>query len=835
MKNAKESGINPPADVNNYRDWPEYKPWIIEPKWQNLWEETGLYRTREAPGANKYYCLDFFPYPSGEGLHVGHCRNYVPTDVIARDKRMSGFNVLHPMGWDAFGEPAEQFAIAHNVHPRITTDQNTANFKRQMKSIGTSYDWRREIDSSQPEFYRWTQWFFLLLYRKGLAYRDMNWQWWCPTCQTTLSSHEAIGGVCWRGHSGITKREIPAWYFRITAYADELQFALEDIDWPEPIKTMQRNWIGRSEGVEIEFRTRKGQALPVFTTRPDTIFGATFFVIAPEHPLVSRLTTSEQKQAVESYVKIAIQRSEIERMSEAREKTGVFTGSFVINPINGVQIPVWVADYVLPSYGSGAIMGVPAHDQRDFEFAQNYGLEIRWVISSDVARDQRFESAYTGPGKMINSGQFDGISNTDGIERITTELEERKLGWRTVQYRMRDWLISRQRYWGTPIPIVYCDNCGEVPVPEQQLPVLLPNITDFAPDGSGRSPLARVPQFVNTKCPKCYGAATRETDTLGGFACSSWYFLRFTSPNYESGPFDPQKARYWMPVDLYVGGAEHAVLHLLYARFWTKVLADAGMVTFREPFSKLLNQGQMMGPDGSRMSKSRGNVVTPDHMIEAYGADALRLYEMFMAPFEQDANWNTDGINGTYRFLKRTWHLYKESYTASAQAKVEDLEVERWLHKTIRDVTERIEDFRLNTMVSALMEFVNALTAIYQKGDWRTRSYHRAMETLLVLMAPAAPHISEEIWRLTGHPSSVHQEPWPQWNPRYLQEEVVDIAVQVDGKVRATMIVERNADQDEVASKARSHPKVSPYLVGSEVVTVIYIPRKIISIVTRKI
>jgi leucyl-tRNA synthetase len=815
--------------------WPAYQPQTIEPKWQQWWEAQGLYLAHESSDKPKYYCLDFFPYPSGDGLHVGHCRNYVPTDVLSRFKRMRGFNVLHPMGWDAFGEPAEQYAVAHGVHPRLTTDRNTANFRRQYTLIGASYDWSREIDSSKPEYYRWTQWFFLLLHQRGLAYRDTNWQWWCPTCQTTLSSHEAVGGVCWRGHTGVTKREIPAWYFRITAYADELLSGLDEIDWPEPIKAMQRNWVGRSDGCEIVFRTAAGAAVSVFTTRPDTIYGVTFFVMAPEHPLVAELTTPEQQTAIQAYQVAAAQLSEVDRMAETRLKTGVFTGGYVVNPLNGQRVPVWVADYVLAAYGTGAVMGVPAHDQRDFEFAQRYGLPVVPVIVPEGAPlDAPLTAAYVEDGVMINSGTFNGLPNREAGQRLGAHLAERGLGGPKVQYRMRDWLISRQRYWGTPIPIIHCPACGEVPVPQDQLPVLLPKMDNFQPDGSGRSPLARLPEFLHTSCPRCGGPAQRETDTMGGFACSSWYFMRFTSPQYDQGPFDPAALRYWMPVDLYVGGAEHAVLHLLYARFWTKVLADAGLVPFREPFAKLLNQGQLMGPDGVRMSKSRGNVITPDSMVETYGADALRMYEMFMAPFDQDVNWSAAGINGLRRFLNRLWNLYAETYQASTGAVGIDPALERLRHMTIRGITERIETLRFNTMVSTLMEFINALQECRRAGAWQTLTYHQSLETLLVLMAPAAPHITEELWQLTGHTGSVHQQPWPAWSPELAQAELVPVAVQVDSRVRAVIDVPADATQDEVQAQALANPKVQQHLSGRSVAKVFYAPGKIFNLVTRR-
>lgn len=825
-----------------FKTWGEYRPQTFEAKWQKYWEENGSYQAQNFSDKPKYYCLDFFPYPSGEGLHVGHCRNYVPTDLISRFKRMQGYNVLHPMGWDAFGEPTEQFSVSHGIHPRISTDRNTANFRRQMTMIGASYDWSREIDSSRPEFYRWTQWFFLLLYRKGLAYRDTNWQWWCPTCQTTLSSHEAAGGVCWRGHTGITRREIPAWYFKITAYADELLEELDEIDWPKKIVTMQRNWIGRSEGYEIDFvidspGIREGDVVTVFTTRPDTLFGATFFVLAPEHPLVDTLTRPEMKAKVEAYREQSSRQSEVERMLENREKTGIFTGSYVINPLNGERLPVWIADYVLPGYGTGAIMGVPAHDQRDFEFARNHGIEVRQVIhphTPQAGDRQIVEQAYSGEGTLVNSGAYDGMQNRDAIQVIGEWLEQNNAGRSAVQYRMRDWLISRQRYWGAPIPIVYCSSCGTQPVPEDQLPVLLPDMKDFLPDGSGRSPLARVQEFIHTSCPECGGLATRETDTMGGFACSSWYYLRFCSPDYDQGPFEPGAMRYWMPVDLYVGGAEHAVLHLLYARFWTKVMADAGLVPFREPFSKLISQGQMMGLDGQRMSKSRGNVVTPDKVADVYGADALRIYELFMAPFEQDVEWSSEGITGCWRFLNKVWNLYSNIYSAYNFSARTDTELDRRLHKTIRMVTERIQTLRLNTVVSDLMEFINHLSDRQRREGWETASFQNALDVFLILLAPAAPHIAEELWQKTGHKGSVHQQTWPTWDENLVKDETIQLAVQVNGRLRAVIDIPASADRNDVIDLGCSQEKVRQAIADHKIADTIYVPGKILNIVTSK-
>jgi leucyl-tRNA synthetase len=810
---------------------PEYKPSTFEQHWQKTWEDLGLFRAGKKGNKPKYYCLDYFPYPSGEGLHVGHCRNYVPTDVISRFKRMQGYNVLHPMGWDAFGEPAEQNAIINNQTPREITDQNTANYKRQMKLIGTSYDWDREIDSSHPGYYRWTQEMFLKMYQRGLAYRDKNWQWWCPTCATTLSSHEIEGEKCWRGHLGVTKKEVPVWYFKITSYADELITGLEDVDWPEPIKIMQRNWIGRSEGSEIDFRTEDGDTISVFTTRPETVHGATFFAIAPEHPIVHKLTTDTSRSEVEAYVKQAIRKSEIERISDNREITGVFTGGDVINPINGEHIPAYVADYVLPTYGSGAVMGVPAHDQRDFTFANKYQLEIREVITRDVEKSHQESLVvpYLESGIMINSGIHDGLTSKQAADQINQFLESHALGRRAVNYRMRDWLISRQRYWGTPIPIIYCDRCGEVPVSDHDLPVLLPEMDDFIPDGSGRSPLGRIADFINVKCPACGRLAQRETDTMGGFACSSWYFLRFTSPHYRLGPFDSDAVNYWMPVDLYVGGAEHAVLHLLYARFWTKVLADEGLLSFREPFARLINQGQLHGPDGQRMSKSRGNVITPDNIVAEFGADALRIHGLFMAPFEQSVDWNADGIVGAQRFLTRVWNLVLTYWSPNSDQKDPDLEKER--HRVIKIITERLEMFRFNTMISALMEFTNSLNEWVKSGNWNTATFCECLETLMILLAPSAPYITEELWSRTAHGFSIHQQKWPNYDEQLIYDEIIEIPVQVNGKLRGLIQTDSKTSQDQALQYAFEDPDIYKYLIEREITRVFYVPGKILNVI----
>ncbi len=815
-----------------------YQPQTFEKTWQKHWQEAGLFLASESGDKPKYYCLDFFPYPSGDGLHVGHCRNYIPTDVLSRFKRMQGYNVLHPMGWDAFGEPAEQYAVSHGVHPRQTTDRNTANFRRQFDLIGASYDWSREIDSSDPAYYHWTQAFFLLLYERGLAYRDTNWQWWCPGCQTTLSSHEVKDGVCWRGHSGVTRRNIPAWYFRITAYADRLLEGLERIDWPEHIKAMQRNWIGRSHGALVQFPIAGQQkTIEVFTTRPDTLFGVTFLVLAPEHTLVDLLIennpNSVERAVIEAYRDQAARQSEVDRMNEARKITGVFSGCFAVHPLTGETLPVWIADYVLPGYGTGAVMGVPAHDQRDQAFAHHFGLGVKIVIASAEGSIDPQPAPYLEEGILVNSGAFDGMINEKAASEITKELGCRALGRPAVQYRMRDWLISRQRYWGAPIPIVHCPECGEMPVPADQLPVLLPPMENFQPDGSGTSPLARAAEFVNTTCPRCGGPARRETDTMGGFACSSWYFLRFTSPHEANLPFDPEKMKYWMPVDLYVGGAEHAVLHLLYARFWIKVMYDAGLVPFDEPFQKLLNQGQLMAPDGKRMSKSRGNVITPDAVVQDYGADALRLYCMFMAPFDQELRWSTEGINGARRFLNRVWMLYANLEDQTGlQPDQADAELERRLHRLTRQVTERLETLRFNTMISALMEFTNWMTERQRAGQTKTAAYRQALRQLLVLMAPAVPFICEELWQKIEPGSSVLNEAWPSYDQRLAEEDLVEIPVQINGKLR--VVIKLAADASEAEAVAKALPLLKVYLAGKQILRQVYAPGRALSLVVRE-
>ncbi len=807
-----------------------YDPRKIETFWQAQWAQQNLYVAHEDPARRKFYLLEMFPYPSGDGLSVGHLHNYVPSDVVGRWRRMAGFNVLHPMGWDAFGLPAENDALLKGLHPKDTVPRYAENFKRQLKLVGCAYDWTREINSSFPDYYRWTQWFFLLLMRRGLAYRAVGSQWWCEKCRTILANEQVVNGCCWR-HSDtpVTKKDLEQWYFRITAYADRLLAGLDGIDWPEPIKLMQRNWIGRSEGAEIGFPVTGHQESEVrfFTTRPDTVFGVSFMVLAPEHPLVAEITTADCRSTVEEYVERARRESEIERLSALREKTGVFTGAFAYNPFTQRNIPIWIADYVLMGYGTGAIMAAPGEDQRDFEFATRYGLEIPVVTAPADGSPPEPGRAFAAHGVTVNSGFLTGMPTVAAIEAVCRFVEERGLGRRAVSYRMRDWLISRQRYWGAPIPVVYCKSgCGIVPVPDEQLPVLLPDLKHYQPSGTGRSPLANVPEFLHTRCPKCGGEAERETDTLDGFACSSWYYLRFASPRYEAGPFDPEKANYWLPVDLYIGGAEHAVMHLLYARMWTKVMYDAGLIRFEEPFPVLRNQGMIWAADGQKMSKSKGNVVTPDAMVEKYGADPLRLWELFMGPFEEPTNWNEKGVVGTARYLARVWTLLRRYIGAGCPQGEPSPQTLRRVHRTIATVSEHIERLRFNTALSALMDELNYLSGLAPEEMGRV-----AVESYVLMLAPMAPHIAEELWRALGHGDSVHLQSWPKYDPELAREETVTVVVQVNGKVRERFTIDAGTPEAEVRSRALQSEAVARHLAGKAPKKIIYVPDKLVSIV----
>ena len=809
----------------------DYNPKVIEKKWQNRWANDGLYEVNEDSSKPKWYALTMFPYTSGD-LHIGHWYAMAPSDVHARFKRMQGFNVLHPMGFDAFGLPAENAAIQRGIHPYKWTMQNVENMRRQLKSIGAIYDWRREVITCQPKYYQWTQWFFLKLYQNELAYRGKAPVNWCPNCQTVLANEQVLGnGDCERCGAMVIRRDLEQWFFRITKYADELM-QHEGIDWPERIKVMQHNWVGRSSGTEISFSLDyqgiNEREIRVFTTRPDTTFGVTFMVLAPEHPLVSKLTTSEKKAEVEAYISKSRRLTEIERLSTDKEKDGVFTGAYVTNRLNGDKVPIWIADYVLLGYGTGAVMAVPAHDERDFAFAKKYNLPIRVVIAPPQWQGEELEKAYIGSGTMINSGQFDNLTSEEGIEAVSDFLEERGWGGRAVSYKLRDWLISRQRYWGAPIPMIYCDRCGIVPVPEKELPVLLPEDAEFKP--TGESPLKYNEQFVNTTCPECAGNAKRETDTMDTFMCSSWYFLRYTSLNIDNIPFDENNVRYWMPVDLYTGGAEHAVMHLLYARFFTKAIRDIGLVEFNEPFNRLFNQGIIIAQK-QKMSKSKGNVVNPDAYVAELGADAVRTYLMFVAPWEQGGEWNDSGISGISRWFNRLWKLVLDNY--KAKNKNSSRELKRNLHQTIKKVTSDLERIHFNTMISTLMEFTNHLGKIKEAGSVTVEEWRDSVETLLILLAPTAPHLTEELWQRIGNNYSIHDHLWPDWDEELAKEEEITLVIQINGKMRDRLLVPASITEEEARRLTLSRQKVKTYIDNKTITKLIYIPKRLINLVVK--
>jgi leucyl-tRNA synthetase len=978
----------------------KYIPQEFEAKWYDKWQADELYKTAQADERPKIYILDFYPYPSGDGLSVGHCRNYVPTDALSRYYRMNGYNVLHPMGWDAFGLPAENAAIKMKTNPAKLIAQFAANYKRQFGLIGISYDWSREINSSSPEYYRWTQWIFLQLYKswydprankarpiaelekelaeKGtrdipsvasadaltadqwkaldvsarkeflsnfrLAYRKPAWLNWCPDCKTVIANEEVRDGKCWRSDTPVEKRMLSQWFFRITAYADRLVADLDTIDWPEHIKLMQRNWVGRSEGAEVDFGTDAGD-MRVFTTRPDTLWGATFMVLAPEHPFVEKLTTLERKAQVDTYVKEAMRKTEADRTAAEKDKTGVFIGAYATNPVNDEKIPIWVADYVLMGYGTGAIMAVPAHDERDFAFALKYGLPVlpvidrtdglaksfalggtmragfvgalraeqipfaeeqgslyitipfakldryveiaqefvrsgawnevvgaRWLFifgKGDVTtfggyenekkilarchalepnvrgketvmemlnavefyRDALFHAEY---GAMINSNEFSGTPGDVAVKKVTAWLEGRGKGKARVNYKLRDWGISRQRYWGSPIPIIHTD-AGEVPVAEEDLPVKLPDVDSYEPTATGESPLATIPKFVNVKLPNGV-KGKRETDTMGTFACSSWYFLRFVDPHNNRVAFDKKQVEYWLPVDWYIGGAEHAVMHLLYARFWTKVLHDLGYFSFIEPFQRLRNQGMILAPDGKeKMSKSKGNVVTPDEVVKEHGADALRAYEMFISDFEQATPWSTQGLGGTFRWVRRVWDILlapSDRPAADATTEQADRELHRKMHKTIKKVSFDLEHFRFNTVVSALMEFTNALYDA-QTQSVSDAAFDEARDALLIMLAPVAPFMAEEIWARKGRAYSIHQQKWLKYDDKLVADEVIVLPVQVNGKLRDRLELPVGVSEADAKDAALKSPSVQRHLEGKTPLKVIYVPGKMVSIVVK--
>ncbi len=873
-----------------------YDFYEIENKWRKKWEDDGTFAVNDDSTQPKFYGLEFFPYPSGSGLSVGHCKNYVPTDAYCRYMSMKGYDVLHPMGWDAFGQPAENEAIKRGRNPREMVPEYAANYRCTLKRIGSSYDWSREINSSLPEYYRWTQWLFLLLYKRGLAYRAETPINWCPSCKTGLANEEVKEGRCWRCDTVVEKRPMPQWYFKITDYAERLLNDLDTIDWPQGIKQMQREWIGRSEGADVDFPVKDGVSIKVFTTRPDTLWGATFMVLAPEHPLVEKLTAPEQREEVQRYVQKTKTETEIDRMNVERTKTGIFTGAYALNPVNGEKIPIWVADYVLMGYGTGAIMAVPAHDQRDFEFARKYGIPIELVYSEDngpaTGEDMteaipdmgRMREFHPGSDAICKDFPFAGSQNDKStVHRVITWLEKWGVGQGRINYRLRDWLISRQRYWGAPIPMIHCSKCGTVPVSEDQLPVRLPDVENYQPSGTGESPLATIPEFVNVPCPVCGSPARRETDTMGGFACSSWYFIRFADPHNDKAFADRKKIDYWLPVDCYVGGAEHAVMHLLYARFWTKVMHDAGLIGFDEPFQKLRNQGTVLaltpgrkprvgesvsGEEGEsvvdwivlkpeeremyppeqivnrwvKMSKSKGNVVTPDEIADRYGADSLRVYEMFVAPFEDNVQWSDEGIHGAFRFVNRVWRWLNSnhsSYRSDWRKEIEmrtdeERTIRRKLHQTISKVGSDIENFGFNTAIAATMELVNSLYIYRPLDDSRPENQcllSEAMESLVLLMAPFTPHLSEEMWERLGKQGSTYHADWPTFDPEIASEEEIELAVQINGKVRDHIKVPVDASEEMVKERALNCEKVVEASQGKTVRRIIVAPGKLVNVV----
>jgi leucyl-tRNA synthetase len=792
----------------------------IEPKWQKKWEKEKAFAAKEGAG-KKYYILDMFPYPSGAGLHVGHPEGYTATDIIARKRRMEGFNVLHPMGWDAFGLPAENYAIKTGTHPATITKQNIENFRRQIKALGFSYDWDREVDTTDPGYYKWTQWIFLKLFEKGLAYEAEMPINWCPADKTGLANEEVVNGKCDRCGAAVEKKLLRQWLLKITAYADRLEHDLDGLDWPEKIKTMQRNWIGRSEGAEIDFRglaEGKEFSLPVFTTRPDTLLGVTFVVLAPEHPLVKGITATDEKKKVSAYLAAAEKKSEIDRTGEAGDKTGVFTGAYVRHPLTDEPVPVWVGDYVLPQYGTGAVMGVPAHDDRDYAFAKKYGVGIKFVIAPPAGVPHDDTAAYTAPGIMVNSGEWDSLSSEDAKVKIIDALIAAGRGRRMVNYKLRDWLFSRQRYWGEPIPIIHCPKCGNVAVPEKDLPVKLPPVERYEPSGTGESPLVNIPEWVNVACPRCGGPGKRETNTMPQWAGSSWYYIRYCDTRNKERFAASDALKHWLPVDYYVGGAEHAVLHLLYSRFWHKALFDLGLVPGKEPFKKLANQGLIMAEDGTKMSKSKGNVVNPDDIVERFGADALRVYLMFMGPFEDAKPWSTASIVGVRRFMDRVYALAEKIGSES------DQRLKKVLHQTIKKVADDIEAFKFNTAISQMMIFVNEAEKCesLSKDDF---------EKFVLILSPFAPHLCEELWSKLGHKELVVRESWPQHDAALAAENEIMLVVQVNGKVRDTLAVPVGLPDADLEARAVALPKIQEWIKDKKVVKIVVAKGKLVNIV----
>ncbi len=794
----------------------------IEKKWRKIWEKNPVNPTNtDKP---KYYCLDMFPYPSANGLHVGHWRGYVLSDVISRYKIMRGFEILHPMGWDAFGLPAENFAIKTGTHPSVATKNSIANVKRQLHEISAVYDWEKEINTTDPKYYKWTQWIFIQMFKNGLAYEKEMPLNWCDSCKAVLANEEATNGVCDRCGSTVTKKNLRQWMLKITKYAERLLNDLQKLDWPEKVKKMQSDWIGKSYGAEIDFKIDgSDKEIKVYTTRPDTLYGATFMVLAPEHPVIKDITTKEYKEEMDKYIFDASTKSSVDRMTD-KEKTGVFTGSYGVNPLNGAKVPVWVSDYVLSDYGTGAIMCVPAHDDRDFEFAKKFNLPIIQVIKKEGEPEKELTEAYTESGVMMNSEEFNGMPSEKAKKEIPDFLEKKGIGKKTVNYKLRDWVFSRQRYWGEPIPLIHCEKCGTVSVPESELPVELPNVESYQPTSTGESPLSAIDEWVNTTCPNCKGPAKRETNTMPQWAGSSWYYLRYCDVNNDKELAGSEALKKWLPVDMYVGGIEHAVLHLLYARFYTKFLFDIGVVDFDEPFLRLFNQG-MINKDGAKMSKSKGNVVSPDELVEKYGCDSLRMYELFVGPPEVDSEWDDSGIDGVYRYLNKAWKFideYKDKIIPPTK------ELEQLRHKMIYEITNRLEALTLNTVVSGFMEFTNKISA---KAKELGGADKETLETIVTLLAPFTPHIAEEMWEVLGNGESVFKREWPEYDEEKLKEDTVEIAVQINGKFRESVSI--SADETKENALRIAKEKLGAKLDGLNIVKEIYVPGRIVNIVAK--
>ena len=799
-----------------------YNHKATEQKWRKIWEEHPVnVNDGKKP---KYYCLDMFPYPSGNGLHVGHWRGYVISDVWSRYKMLQGYYLIHPMGWDAFGLPAENYAIKTGSHPAVSTAANIKNIKRQINEIASIYDWDMEVNTTDPKFYKWTQWIFVQMFKKGLAYEKEFPINWCPSCKTGLANEEVVNGCCERCGTPVTKKNLRQWMLKITAYADRLLADLDKLDWPEKVKKMQTDWIGKSHGAEVDFTVDgTDKSITVYTTRPDTLHGATFMVLAPEHALAKDLATDETRAAVEDYIFKYSMRSSVDRLQD-KEKTGVFTGSYAVNPLNGKKIPIWLSDYVLSDYGTGAIMCVPAHDDRDFEFAKKFDLPIIPVISPDGNPVENMTEAYTGAGIMINSGDWNGMKSSELKEKAPFIMEEKGLGRKTTNYKLRDWVFSRQRYWGEPIPIVHCPKCGNVPVPEDQLPLTLPDVESYQPTGTGESPLAAIDEWVNTTCPCCGAPAKRETNTMPQWAGSSWYFLRYVDSHNDNELVSREKADKYLPVDMYIGGVEHAVLHLLYSRFYTKFLCDIGVIDFDEPFTKLFNQGMITGKNGIKMSKSKGNVISPDDLVRDYGCDSLRMYELFVGPPELDAEWDDRGIDGVNRYLNRVWTLVMDNKDKNIPASKNMLKTR---HKMMYDITNRLESFSLNTVVSGFMEYNNKFIDIAKKEGGVDKE---SLETMVIMLAPFAPHIAEELWQQMGHTESVFKNTWPKYEEAHMADDEKEIAVQINGKTKCVINVPADISKDDVLAIAKE--TLGGRLTGN-IIKEIYVPGRIVNIVAK--